>query len=448
MKTLKEIATALKVGTTTSQTLVLQAFERINDPAGEGQRTFIKVHGKNALEAAKASDQRRKKGQEASPLEGIPLSLKDLFDEAGETTRAGSIALKYAPPAQQDAPIVARLKATGAIIIGRTNMTEFAFSGLGLNPHYGTPKNPFDRANPRIPGGSTSGGAVSVTDGMALAAIGTDTGGSVRIPSALCGLTGFKPTAKRIPLEGTFPLSPSLDSIGPLAPSLACCHLLDAIMAGEEITSLTPKPLSQLRLAVPQSFVLEGMDEIVAKAFERTLSLLSKGGAKVEDIPLKELLEIPEINKTGGLAAPESYALHRSLLAEKAEQYDPRVRLRIENGAKQSAADYIQLTQDRRTLQQRIHAISSNYDALLLPTTPLVAPTIASLESDDNEYHRINMLMLRNPSVGNFLDRCGVSLPIHQAGEIPVGLMVMGEHMGDNKLKAVSLSIETALRDR
>ncbi|MCW9035028.1 MAG: amidase [Rhodospirillales bacterium] len=445
MKTLKEITTALETGATTSEALVKEALEQIKRPDGEGERVFIKVHEQKALVDAKAVDARRKNGEKLPPLAGIPLSLKDLFDEAGEVTKSGSIALKNAPPAVNNAIIVARLRAAGAIIIGRTNMTEFAFSGIGLNPHYGTPKNPFDRENPRIPGGSTSGGAISVTDGMAAAAIGTDTGGSVRIPSALCGLTGFKPTAKRIPLTGTFPLSTSLDSIGPLAPSLACCHLLDTIMAGDKITPIVAKPISQLRLAVPQSFVLDGMDKKVAHAFDRAFSLLSKSGAKIEEIPLTELLDIPEINKTGGLAAPEAYALHRPILANKADQYDQRVRQRIEGGAKQSAADYIDLNNNRKDLQQRVSTISRNYDALLMPTTPIVAPTIASLEKDE-EYLRVNMLMLRNPSVGNFLDRCAVSLPIHEKGAQPVGLMVMGEHMGDTALKSISLAIEKALK--
>src|SRR5438874_12202294 len=221
--TLAALAADLAAGRTTSRELVEAALDRIADPAGEGVRALLKVYGREARAVADAQDQLRQSGYVASPLAGIPVSIKDLFDVAGEVTLAGSKALDDRPPATADAPVVARLKAAGAIIIGRTNMTEFAFSGVGINPHYGTPGNPYDRS--LIPGGSSSGAAVSVGDGQAVVAIGTDTGGSVRIPAAFCGIAGFKPTQYRVSRDGAVPLSTTLDSIGPLANSIACCAI-------------------------------------------------------------------------------------------------------------------------------------------------------------------------------------------------------------------------------
>src|SRR6476661_5295344 len=227
-----QLAADLAAGRTSSRKLTDEAIARIEDPKGEGSRAFMKVYKQQAIAAADASDAQRKAGLVPGPLAGIPVSIKNLCNVAGETTLAGSKALDDAPPAKADAPVVARLRAAGAVIVGSTNMSEFAFSGVGINPHYGTPGNPWDRK--RIPGGSSSGAAVSAADGQCVVAIGTDTGGSVRIPSALCGLVGFKPTQKRVPLDGAFPLSTTLDSIGPLANSVACCAITDAIMAGEE----------------------------------------------------------------------------------------------------------------------------------------------------------------------------------------------------------------------
>src|SRR5436853_4800808 len=258
------LAADLAAGRTTSRELVEQALARIADPAGEGGRTFVKVYADSARKAADAQDQLRAAGYVASPLAGLPISIKDLFDVAGEVTLAGSKALDDRPPATRDAPVVARLRTAGAVLIGRTNMTEFAFSGVGINPHYGTPGNPHDRR--LIPGGSSSGAAVSVGDGQAVVAIGTDTGGSVRIPAAFCGIAGFKPTQYRISRDGAVPLSTTLDSIGPLANSIACCAIADAIMAGEPPVAPAPVSTEAVRLGVPQSHLLDGLAAEVANA--------------------------------------------------------------------------------------------------------------------------------------------------------------------------------------
>lgn len=444
-KTLADIATDLASGRSTSQALTDAALSAIDEPGGEGGRAFVKVYHDAARAAAAASDNLRSQGVSVSPLSGIPISIKDLFDVAGEVTMAGSRVRDRCPAALGDAPIVARLRAAGAVLVGRTNMTEFAFSGLGINPHYDTPRNPWDRATGRIPGGSSSGAAVSVTDDMAAAAIGTDTGGSVRIPSALCGLAGFKPTARRVPTSGAFPLSTTLDSIGPLARSVACCTLLDQIMRGAAIRPVTPRPIETLTLAVPQTIVLDDMDSNVAAAFQAALSKLSAAGARIVDIPFEVMAEIPKANAKGGYAAPEAFAILRDLLETDEARFDPRVSVRVKRGAAMAAADYIDLGDDRTAIRAKADETSRIYDALLMPTVPMVAPAISDLVASDEAYHQTNLLMLRNCSFGNFLDRCAASLPIHAAGAGPVGLMVMGETMGDEKTLEVATGIEAAL---
>jgi aspartyl-tRNA(Asn)/glutamyl-tRNA(Gln) amidotransferase subunit A len=443
--TVLRLADGLAAGHTSSRALIEAALATIADPAGEGARSFVKVYAENARAAADAQDRLREAGYVASPLAGLPVSIKDLFDVAGEPTLAGSKALDDRPPAERDAPVVARLRAAGAVLIGRTNMTEFAFSGVGINPHYGTPGNPYDRR--LIPGGSSSGAAVSVGDGAAVVAIGSDTGGSVRIPAALCGLVGFKPTQTRIPRDGAIPLSTTLDSIGPLANSIACCAIADAVMAGEPPEAPAAVPAPALRLGVPQSFVLDGLAPEVAKAFADACAALSRAGARIVDLPFAELNEIAAINAAGGFAPIEAYAWHRPLLARRGDQYDPRVRSRIERAAGMSAADYVDLCAARADLIVRVAARSAGFDALLMPTVAIAAPPIAAFERDA-DYRHLNALILRNPSVINFLDRCAATLPIQPAGTPPVGLMVVGEHGADRRLLAVARGIEAALAAR
>ena len=444
-RTVLGLAAELAAGRTTSRALVEEALARIADPAGEGVRTFTRVYAEQALAAADAQDQLRRAGYVASPLAGLPVSIKDLFDVAGEVTLAGSTALDDRPPATTDAPIVARLKAAGAVIVGKTNMTEFAFSGVGINPHYGTPGNPFDRA--RVPGGSSAGAPVSVADGQAIVAIGTDTGGSVRIPAALCGVVGFKPTAKRISRDGATPLSTTLDSIGPLANSIACCAITDAVMAGDEPAAPQPVPLAGLRLAVPQTFVLDDLAPEVASAFADACTALSRAGAQITDLPLAEFGEYPRLSDRGNLVNSEAFAWHEELLARRGNEYDPRVRSRIEFGRAVSAADYIRICAARQDFIARVAARTTDYDALLMPTVAITAPLVSAF-ADDREYFRLNGLILRNTAVINFLDRCAATLPIQPPGTAPVGLMIVGEHGGDRRLLAIARGIETALVER
>lgn len=445
LPTLEQLADDLAAGRTSAVALAEAALARAHDPAGEGARVFTALSPERALAAARASDLLRAAGVVRSPLEGIPVSVKDLFDVAGEVTTAGSAVLRGAPPASANAPVIDRLLAAGAVLVGRTNMSEFAFSGVGLNPHYGTPKNPWDRASARIPGGSSSGAAVSVTDGMAAVAIGSDTGGSVRIPAALCGLAGFKPTQRRVPTAGALPLSTSLDSIGPLAASLRCCALTDAVLAGAPPRLPPEQPVAGARLGVPETVVLDGLDAAVASAFERTLSRLSAAGARLTRLALPEFAEFAALHARGSLAAAESWAWHRELLATRAAEYDARVVSRMRAGEQMGAADYIDLLVARRRWIEQVEARVAGFDALVLPTVPVLAPRIDELEASDQAFFAANGRILRNPALINFLDGCALSLPCHEPGAAPVGLMLAAPGGADRHLLGLGLGVERLL---
>lgn len=444
--TLNDLARDLAAGKVTAAQLIEESLARIAEPAGEGARAFVKVHAEKARIAAKAADELRKAGLAPSRFAGIPIAVKDLFDLAGEPTPAGSTVLADAAPATSDAPAIARLKAAGFIVVGRNNMTEFAFSGVGINPHYGTPANPYDRATGRIPGGSSSGAAVSVADGMAAAAIGSDTGGSCRIPAALCGIVGYKPTAGAVPLAGALPLSFTLDSIGPLANSVDCCASLHEILSGTSLDQESQRGVAGLRIAVPQSVVFDGIEPHVAKTFEAALKRLADAGAVVSEIALKEFEMVGRINARGGFPAPEALAWHRDLLEEHGEAYDQRVRARILRAREQTAADYIDMLHLRRAYIEATNRAISAYDVLAMPTVPMVAPAIGALEADNDLFVKTNLTLLRNPALINMLDGCAISLPVHAEGEAPVGLMLAAAGGRDAALLANARAVEAALR--
>jgi aspartyl-tRNA(Asn)/glutamyl-tRNA(Gln) amidotransferase subunit A len=443
--TLASLAVDLASGATSARKLVEQCIAKIANPAGEGQRTFIHVDRDAAVDAADAMDRLRKANAAPSPFAGIPVSIKDLFDIKGQVTRAGSRALDDSAPAEADAPVVARLKRAGFIVIGRTNMTEFAYSGIGINPHYGTPKSAWNRSVGHVPGGSSSGAAVSIADGMAFGALGTDTGGSCRIPAAFNGIVGYKPTQARIPLDGGVPLSFSLDSYGPLANSVACCAALDAVLADEKVEPLTPRSVKGMRLAVPTTVVLDDLDDAVAKTFERALAALSRAGALIERIELPELLDVGVMHAKGGFAAAESYAWHRFLIASKGDVYDPRVSSRILRGEGFPAADYIDLLNARRSFIARTEKRIAPYDALVLPTTANTPPVIADL-ADDKAFATQNLRALRNCTLINVLDGCAISLPAHREGEVPVGLMLAASGGSDRRIFELAAGMETVIR--
>lgn len=445
MKTLLELAQELKTGATTSSALVEQCLANIDDPAGEGARAFIEVYRDGARAAARAADKARVRGEMAGPIAGIPISIKDLFDVAGEVTRAGSTILAHAPPAERDAPAIARLKAAGLILMGRTNMTEFAYGAHGTNSHYGTPLNAWDRASKRIPGGSTSGGAVSVTDRMAAATIGSDTGGSVRIPAALCGIVGYKPTQARVPLEGAFPLSHTRDSIGPLGASANCCVLLDRVMADEPVAARELASLRGLTFGVPTTILLDKLDKSVERAFESALTRISRAGATIREFVFQELQDELDGSRLVNFSGYEAYQLHRERLETKLNEFDPRVAKRLLLGARMKESDYRDLLLLRQKLMASANNTTAVFDALLAPAVPIVAPTMAALDVSDDELYRINALILRNAAPFNALNRPAWSLPCHKAGDAPVGLMVVGETDGDAKLQRIGVAVEAAL---
>ena len=408
---------------------------------------FLATDFPGARAAATAADRAVTAGRDPGPLAGLAISVKDLFDVEGEPTRAASLALADAPPAARDAPTVARLRRAGAALIGRTNMSEFAFSGIGINPHHGTPVNPATARLdpvPRIPGGSTSGGATSVAAGAAWAALGSDTNGSIRIPAALQGIVGFKSTKRRVPTDGAVPLSTTLDTAAAMTLTVRDAVLLHEILA-ERTVELAGRPIAALRLGVPRTLVFDGVDETVGRAFDRALGRLSTAGATIERIELPLLGEVAGINASGGFAVAESWAWHRQLIAERGTDYDPRVAMRIRRGAAMSAADYIELLAARRDWTARMESALAPYHALLTPTVPTVAPPLEPLLASDDAFFAANFLMLRNTSIVNLLDGCALSLPCQGEDELPVGLMLWGAAMHDDAVLDAALAVEAAL---
>ncbi len=443
MKTLAALSRALEAGETTSVALVREALDRILDPEGQGDRVFTMIDPERSVATAERMDALRAAGQAPSPLAGVPVSVKVLFDLEGKVTTAGSKVLADAPPARADAPAVARLREAGMVVMGHTNMTEFAYSGLGLNPHYGTPGSGPDRRH--APGGSSSGAAVSVAEGMAAMGLGTDTGGSCRIPAAWNGLVGFKPTARRVPTAGAFPLSQTLDSIGPLARTVEDCALVDSVLAGEALDGAADVPdLSGLRFGVLENYVTGDMTPHVSAAYQAGLKALEAAGATLVPLTLPDLDRLPGLNARGGIVAAEALAIHRELLDRKREGYDPRVSIRILKGESLEPGEYEALLATRAEIIATADAASAPFDAVLMPTTPMEAPLIAELDGDEAWYGSANLLALRNPTVGNFLDRCAISVPLPVAG-LPVGLMLMGPTMGDRRLLAVARAVEATL---
>lgn len=429
--------TISSLSNTSRQSLV----EACLDAAQHSQAVFTRLYPDGARAAAIHADAMHSAGVSLSPLAGLPVSIKDLLDVFGETTLAGSTVLQDSAAATADAPVVARLRAAGAAIIGKTNMTEFAYSGVGLNPHYGTASNPADPLVARIPGGSSSGSAVSVAAGFCVAGIGSDTGGSIRIPAALCGLVGFKSTARRTPTVGAVPLSTTLDTLCAMTRSVADCILLDQILSGQKLT-IPALPLAGLRLAVPQTVMLDELDAHVAASFANALKQLSAAGACIIALPLTLLNETVQFNR---FSCAEAYAWHRTLMAEHETEYDPRVVQRIKLGAQISAADYIDCQNQRRDWISRMEAALTPFDALLMPTVPIMAPPIAELEASDQAFFHVNRLLLRNTSIINLLDGCAISLPCHAAGTLPVGLMLAAPALHDAHLLGVAHAVADTL---
>jgi amidase/aspartyl-tRNA(Asn)/glutamyl-tRNA(Gln) amidotransferase subunit A len=442
---LTDAAQRVATGRLRARDALEESLQRADSPAAD--RAFIRRFDAAAREAADGVDTLVAQRLPLPSLAGLAVSVKDLFDVAGVPTTAASASLADAPPAAADSPAVARLRAAGAALVGHTNLTEFAFSGVGINPHHGTPANvataPLDR-EPRIPGGSTSGGAVSVAAGAAWAALGSDTGGSIRIPAALQGLVGFKSTARLVPTRGCIPLSTTLDTACAITRSVRDALRLHEVLAAQSVR-LEERPSAHWRLAMPRAVMLDALEPVVAAAFERAIDRLRTAGFHIAETELPLLGDGVALHRGGGLSAAESWAWHRRRLAERGSQYDPRVAMRIRRGEAMSAADYIDLLRERAEWIERMGEALAPYDAMLSPTLPIVAPPIAPLAVSDEAFFATNAMLLRNPSLVNLLDGCALSLPCHREGEWPVGLMVWAPALADDRVLSVSQAIERAV---
>ena len=448
MTTIAQIHADFLSGKDNVNALVERQIDKVNDANGEGSRAFLSLNAEAVRNAAAQSQKRIDEGS-ARPLEGITVSIKDLFDVAGEVTGAGATVLRSRPAATQDAPVVARLRAAGAIPFGRSNMVEFAYSGVGINPHYGTPRSVWGRTRDgggRVPGGSSSGAAVSAADGMCVAALGTDTGGSVRVPAAFNGLVGFKPTAVRVPVLGGIPLSVTHDSIGPLAQSVACCAALDAVLSGEQTWPLPQVDLRGVRLLKPQALVWRELDPDVESATVAAIATLRRAGAEVIEAPLPALEEL--LSRPGSLLPAEALDWHTANINVDGVGYDPRVWKRMQLGRDITRGQYSAALAFRRFWIDRMNLALSDFDAVICPTVACIPPEIAPLIADDELFFKTNARILRNSSWVNFLDGCGLTLPCHAAGEAPVGLQLVGKHGADRALLALSAACEAALRNR
>ncbi|TGQ70930.1 MAG: amidase [Mesorhizobium sp.] len=416
---------------------------RLAARAGD-ERVFMKVYAEAARAAADACDGRRRTGVTLGPLDGTIVSIKDLFDVAGEPTTAGSLMRKTAAPALRDAAIVRRLRQAGAVIIGKTNMTEFAFTAIGDNMHYGTPGNAADAS--RIPGGSSSGAGVSVGEGTSDISIGSDTGGSIRIPAALNGVAGFKPTARRVPLSGAFPLSATLDSVGPLARTVAHCAAADAVMAGESPAELMPLSLSGLRVGVPRGVLFTETESEVAAAFERCLGKIGQAGAGIAELSIDDMIaELRAATKRGSIAAMEGAEVHADWLATGASTpVDPHVSGPLSRAALLPTPVYIRVLRRRAALVAAMDERLAAFDILALPTTPLTAPTIVSMAEDAELRDRTEGLLLRNTQVANQFDLSAITLPM-PGTSLPAGLMLVARNGHDRRLLRIAAEVERLL---
>ena len=416
------------------------ALASIDNPQGEGAKAVLTVYRDAALAAAEASDARARTGTLLGPLDGAIVTVKDLFDVAGDVTRAGSKVLAdEGVVASRDAVVVQRLRAAGAVIVGKTNMSEFAFTGVGANPHYGTPGNPADRA--RVPGGSSSGAGVAVADGMCEIAIGSDTGGSVRIPASLCGIVGFKPSKQRVSTEGAFPLSYSLDSIGPLARSVAQCAAADAVLAGEEPWALDTAPLAGLRFGVAQGLPLENLDDTVGRRFPEALDRLEKAGVHLTYEKLPPFEDMIALQSRTSILVAEAYAVHGGRMKSRAAEVDPIVSRRLSRGGDIAAHDYVNAVRSRAALIAAMDERLRDVDVLVLPATAIVAPRFDEI-AEPKVFMQRNAMLLRNTTIGNFFDLCGVSLPLPREGHLPVGLMLLARNGHDRRLLRIAAAVE------
>lgn len=446
VETAKALADDLRAGRKDPVDLVAEVYDRIT--AHGDAALFIRQTRDRADAEARAARERLRAGNPASLLDGVPLAWKDLFDLKGTVTTAGSAVLKGSAPAVADAALVRAGMRAGLVTVGAVNMTEFAYSGIGLNPHHGTPRNPRDPKVARSPGGSSSGSGAVVAAGIVPLSIGTDTGGSIRIPAAFNGVVGYKTSTGHYPMDGVFPLSRTLDTLGPLARTVEDCVLADTVLRGLAAPSVRAADIAALDLVIPDVVMFDTLDPAVAAAFEATVARLGGAGARIRRIALPELAEtVAAMGRYGPLTSAEALDVHWDRLHGPDEAgMDPRVVRRIRMADKMTAVDLIRLKAERARLIARLNERLG--DALLIcPTTPSVAMPIAPLEADVEVFFHHNFRTLRNTAIGNFLDWCGLSIPNGTDPDgMPTGLMICARHGRDTALLAAGLALETTIR--
>ena len=446
-KNIAQLSVLIQSGHLDPRSLVDETLDAIGQD--DDQAIFIGLTAERAMAEADAASKRIREGRSCGVLDGIPVAWKDLFDLEGMATTAGSTVLGDSMAASRDADVVTALKQAGMVSIGRTNMSEFAFSGLGINPHYGTPRNPASQDGHRLPGGSSSGAGVAVAAGLVPAAIGTDTGGSVRIPAAFNGVVGYKASRGRYSMRGVYPLAKSLDSLGPLTRTVQDAVWVDAAMSGRAAADLARARLSGLSLVVPETVFFDAIEDGVAAAFEQAVERLVRAGASVrrQAFPIfAELFDL--IRQKGALVTAEAFALHKARLeGADAAGMDPRVVVRTKLGANISMPDYIAIIEARERMTAAFSGMIGRHELLVSPTLPHVAAKVAPLIDDDEAFFAMNAKTLRNTQIGNFFDLCGVSIPCGtgEAG-MPVGLLLSGLHGTDDHLLGVAMAAEEIVR--
>ena len=445
-KTAAALGADLRAGRADAVELTEQTLAAINSHGDKA--IFIDVLAARARREAAAAATRLKAGRPLSPLDGVPAAWKDLFDVEGRTTTAGSLVLKSNPPSARDALLLSAAVAAGLVTIGTVNMTEFAFSGIGLNPHYGTPRNPHDLNVARSPGGSSSGSAVAVASGLVPVAFGTDTSGSVRVPASFSGLVGYKSSTGRYPMEGVFPLSRTLDSLGPLAHTVEDCVLVDAAVRGVLFPEARRLAVSDLRFLVPYTLVFDDCEPAVRANFEAGIDRLATAGASVERRPMPAFTAIQELfAKQGHVLGPEALHVHQKRVrGSDAARMDRRVVKRLLTAEKMTAVDLVEVLQTRGHLIAETNALIG--DAVIaFPTTSHVAMPIAPLEADDEVFFQNNLRTLRNTMLGNFLDWCGVAIPSGvDADGMPTSILLSATHGRDTAVLSAALAAEPIIR--
>ncbi|MEM7564481.1 MAG: amidase family protein [Pseudomonadota bacterium] len=448
MEGLRRLAMLLDIGQITSTQLVEQALEK----AHRSKSVFTTINP-GLISLSYSIDRARKRHQSLAPLAGIPIALKDLFNVRNEKTFSGSVVRKhYAKPEAADADVVAPLRRAGLLFFGRTNMSEFAFSGMGVNPHYGTPKSIWDRETGRLPGGSSSGSGVCVAEEILCAALGSDTAGSCRIPAAFNGIVGVKPSFGRMSLNGIFPLSPTLDAPGPLAVDVDSCYILDQLMCGRsdpeaDLPTLDVADIKSSKFVIPDAIVMQDLDDEVSQSFQKTIGQLETAGARIETKPMPSLDRVDEFFANRPIVAKEVWENHQHMLEAHGDEYDPFVSQRISGGASITEAEQTKRYQERDEIVQQFHRELASFhcDALIYPTVACLPPPISETIDEDNA-RKVNLRCLRNTATINYSNGCAISLPCQDVGQAPVGFMLAAANGEDENLYRQAAAVERIIR--